>query len=396
MIRILILMFSINSYGQESEAFSKYDIAKLINTGLEFEDLIPKLRDTCEEEMDVTEIICDGPLDTINLNDYKVVQLNYEDVDNIPDLIKKIIPGESFESSKNGISVVVALPNDNKLFGLWGVFFKKDGDDFGDSHGSSIEISKTFKNGNTLTLDGSTSVYTKGTGNWRIGTTRKKNGELDEDVFYEQLFTNENLIQLTLDNIQKGNTFYFKAGAGWISLDSKNWDNLLLASGQQTNWHKLWDFYDFDYIPDGKEVRHGVNLDAFLGIQKNLINSKSTCRLRVYGDVGGLYTNIKNTSYLKGEAGSVFYFQKPESSFILKAGTRGEYLVHGDGSQKKISGSLGFQRGRTSMDLEYSQKFGDLRNHVTYNLRNKNSGIIDPTMTIKIRYIFGNTKNAKK
>jgi len=374
--------------------FVKHDISKIIES-VDWSD--PFAQQNCDEENKVekkTEIVClECNDDVLNLSDYTIFKSYYASITDVPYEIKQAIPGETCETIKGTISLVVAIPNDNKLFGLWGLFFGEDGDDFGESHGSSLELKKTFENDLTFTLDGSTNVYTKATGNFRIKEAALKNKTIiNRDKIAEQYFTNEQLVKLSVDNIATGKTQYFKVGIGWINLNSKDWNNAYLASGQQHRWHDILKSYNFDYLPNGKENRDSLNVEFFLGLQKNLINSNSSCRLKMYSEFGGAINNVK-ASYLSGEAGGTFYFQKENSKLAVMAGASGKSILHKNGVQSSASINAGVQYDRAAFEVGFDQKFGKLQNHVDYNLRNRKNGGIDSTITFRMRFILGSIKN---
>ena len=395
LISFIVFFISIELYAQTDEVEDKayFDALDMKNLLPMLEKISPTLN--CEDEKLKSELTCFAQTyPNVDEKTHSFFQLEMP-LNQIPKEIQQNIPGQNFESSEN-VFLIIGFPNDNKGFGLWGLIFKNDGDDFGDSHGSSVTIGKRNKEGTTFTLNGITNVFSSYTGVSRIDTPSGKweEGVRPSDVYLQQYFTNESMINILVDNVQKNKLLYYKAGAGWIQLDSKNHTGLLKATGQQAQWHKALGFYNFDNISDGLGIRNGFSIDTFVGLQKNLINQNSTCRMRNYLEIGGRASTL-NDSYFKGEIGTLIYFQKPKSNFSLKLGGNGNFKIHEDGVEKQIIATTGFQAGRFGMDFDYTQKFGDLRNHVIYNTPNYD-GKIEPTMTIRTTFILGRFNSRKK
>lgn len=370
-----------------NEIQNQYLVDSIINLNI-------KKNDECfeqifhEAELDST-LNCSNA-EEIEADQYSFFKIQFNANEPIPDFIHKIIPGLILQSAiKGGFTLELGMPNDNKLLGLWGLTFNEDGDDYGFTHGSSLSFKKTNQDGLRTTIEGATNLYTKKAGLSRIGE--------DEKRHTNQYFTNENIIKLLVDNIPKNKTMYFKAGVGWINLDSKNFKNKLMASGQQISWHKFITNLnpEFAMIPHNiasdLSPKHGLSLEAFIGIQKNLISPKSSCRLQIYGQSGGEYNSLGG-SYFSGQAGAVFYFQKPKSKWAMKLGGSLSSQIHQYGSSYEGNIHAGVAKGRTTVSFSYYQQYGDLINYVQYNQPNKD-GKIEPTMTVTIGYVFGSWKN---
>ncbi|MCB9091050.1 MAG: hypothetical protein H6621_11595 [Halobacteriovoraceae bacterium] len=395
LLTLFLFSFQIFAETDLQEQLAKHDLKKFLESNfLDDQKIDPNtkmINCASTEPRNESEIIClDAGVD-IDPENYSIFQMHYGDAQDLPSAIKYALPGDLFDYSPQGFSLVIAVPNDDKLMGLWGVMFDKDGDDYGETSGLSIQLKKTFKNDMTFTLEGSTQLYTLKTGVHNHISRKKKNGKYDIDNVYEQLFTNENIIKLVVDNIQQGNALYYKVGLGWINLDSKHWKSPFLASGQQKRWHNLIDSYNFDYKYDTKKVQNGLNVEAFIGLQKNLVNPSSTCRLRVYGEMGGVLNDVDASSF-KTEIGSTFYIEAIPQTLSYKMGLSGEALVHETGVQSKLMGTVGIQHKNKVLELEYNQKFGKLQNHVNYNRVNRVTGNIDPIMTVRMRFYFGQWK----
>ncbi len=223
-----------------------------------------------------------------------------------------------------------------------------------------------------------------------------KIGELDNgEGIYTQNLTNENTLKLLFDNINKGNLFYYKAGLGWVQLESNKANSFMSASNQQKGWHDLIKIYQFENKATDDANMKSFSVDSFFGMQKHFINKQSTCRLRVYGEVGGHYSKVED-EFFSGEAGGAFYFQRENSPLTLKASTAFQTKLHQTGVQNQWELGVGAQRHRTSLEFLFTQKSGDLQNHVQYNLANRKTGKIDPIVTIKLRYAFGSWDNKPK
>ncbi len=333
------------------------------------------------------------------LSDFSTFKLKFQSLSELPPVFKNNLPGSILDGNTHGgVSVVVSLPNDNKLFGLWGILFGDDGDDFGYTHGSKIEVSRTSSTGVTTTLLGSSDLYTK-----RIYWSPDNHVDAQGVSHVSQAFTNDNLVKVVMDNKASGKLLYWKLGAGWQRLDSKNFKSPLLASGQQLRWHKtLQDTIgpDSAMTPINKSsednVRDSYQLEALLGIQNNFVFG-SSCRIKTYAEVSGNLAPIGST-YLKAEAGTYFFYQKPKSRTAFFAGGSGSATKSLTATTYAVEPQIGVQRGRATLSLIYSQSFNELDNYAGLNDKRQprdrhgqaiGTPYIDPTMTIKLGFIIG-------
>ncbi len=390
---LILILFSFSAYAQ-------IDPVQLVD----FKGALDSINDqtlsvSCEKsktlETEVAQKIvkCDSESPVVKKDDFTTFQVNNLEFKDLPEEIQKHIPGKVHETAK--LSLAISLPNDNKLMGLWGVLFSGDGDDFGATHGTALNIRSTRNNGVTYTLNAETNLFTR---------ELKKKFLVDEElisrsskpsgsrVIFEQNFTNESLINLVVDNIQKDKVLFYKVGFGWIQLDSKNSNGLLRATGQQQDWHKFLDIYGFENTWDNRPVVSGFNVDAFLGIQKNL-SLGSSCRVRAFAESGAHLSQLKD-DYFKVEAGSVLYIQKPGSNFGLRTTASVDVKGHQEGVQKQTKLGVEATFNRFSTEFIFNKKYGDLRNHTNYNLPNED-GVIESTFSLKFKYIFGLSNLAK-
>lgn len=324
-----------------------------------------------------------------DLNNQKVVVVEIDQHKNLPDKLKQHIPGKAFETGHGGITLVLESVNDNILYGVWGIVFgqENDGDDFGFTHSMDISLGKTNFKG--ITYKGSlyTGLYTV-----RTGKTEK----IDGRSVYPQRFTNETRVELNLDNIQQDKKWYWKAGAGFVKLDSEKQEGILRATGQQAMMHKATAQYDFNNSTDGKGIRNGAAVNAIIGFQM-LKKLGANCKIRTYAETGGRFSSLEDDHISLG-AGINFFKQKPESNKVLftKTGinSRLHNLKDANGSrtalQTQANLSLGYSGQKAAVEIGVTKSFGDLQNYASYNLDK------DLLVSAKVLVFLGTGKKKNK
>jgi hypothetical protein len=371
------------------------EAVEISNVVLENKDDLAPVVDCSSSSESFQEKICLNCLSSnepIKENDYSFLQFHFDSWDKVPPDLKAL-PGATLDGhTKGAVQIVLGLPNDNKLFGLWGMMFDTDGDDFGYTHGSSLDMAKTFKNGKTIKINGQSHLYTQyDRENWFRQFDDPDNDGKRSTPFK---FTNEAILKITADNIQQQKLLYWKTGVGWTKLDNKNWRSILTGSGQQFRWHNLLQktlgpemASDPIYMVNENKIKQSLNLEAFLGLQKNFVFAGNSCRLKLTTEVGGQLNSI-GSSYFKSEMGAFLFYQKPGKSFSLMAGGTADKTLFKNGSQFNVKPSIGFQTGRYQMSFVYHQTFGKLNNYTSYNTTDF-QGNIEPIMSINIGFLIG-------
>lgn len=362
-----------------------------------------------EEQNHESEMVCVG--DPIDLKNFNIMTTTFE-TNNLPAEIKNFLPGELLTANK-GITLVIAEENDNSISvgvarRLWMVISGDDymetmskiggGDDSGNTHGMKLTASKVIKDAYTLKLDFGTSLFAQDLrdeeGNY-LGERRLDLGE--ERNFFKQNFTNEMVAKLWVDNIPKGKSSYYRAGVGFIKIDSVNSKGLLTGTGQQDTWHrKALNIFAYENVarPD-LGTRASPDFEAFLGLQLNIINPKSTCRLRLATEAGARLNGV-GAHYLQGGASQFMYFQRKNSRVAASIGFDEKVILHQGGAEASYTCSGNVQFGAVGIGFEHNQVFGKALNHVTFNTTNPRSGKYDSTFKLKLNFIIGGKLYKKK
>jgi hypothetical protein len=357
---------------------------------------------TCSDASSVVEnseltCVAEGP--ELDIKDFTFLHFRFASWADTPSEIKAL-PGATLDgNTKGSVQVVIGLPNDNKMFGLWGLAFKTDGDDEGYTHGTTVDISKTLKNNITLKLNGQTHLYTQyDSANW---FHRFDDPDQDGKPSTPYKFTNEAIIKIVADNVQKQNVLFWKAGVGWTKLDNQHWKSILTASGQQFRWHNLIQSTmgedmatDPVYMVNEDKFKQSLNLEAFVGLQKNLVFGQSSCRLKLTAEMGGQVNSV-GSSFFKTEAGTYFFYQKSNSNFNFMMGASAEAVAFKGGTQLNLKPGLGVQKGRFQFGLIYNQTYGKLNNYASYNTPNED-GKIESIMTMNIGFLIGRFNHSSK
>jgi hypothetical protein len=309
--------------------------------------------------------------------DYVLVRLS--NLNQLPRPIQAALPGQDFERPKGQVTFVVGLPNDDKFMGLWGVLFKRDGDDFGETHGLNLETTYTTPSGTTLTAGYFGHLFTQ-----NLGERIPDSGRL-----YKQAYVNESVLRFMVDNIRKENPIYYKAAAGWIELNSKNAGELLSGVNIQDSWHRLIRAYRFQSVaPPGPLLQSTGTLELFFGWQKFVSTCPNEmCRVRGFVEGGRRQAGL-DASFWQGSTGAKIFLQKPGAKTTWMMGGKVAATRHSMGEVYHPQIDLGVARGRLSLEAEYAQGIGTLHNYQRLNERNK-FGTIDPIVTLKARISLG-------
>lgn len=315
-----------------------------------------------------------------------VIRIKFQDARDVPQIFRQFLPGENFERPR-GISVYLSVTNDYNL--LNPIAVGAETDDNGYTHGSKVSIGGFLPTGHYLTFDASSDLYTQ-----EIEGSAKQLPDGGRGL--DQHFTNENILKFVIDNIDnaRSETFYWKAEAGWQQLQSDSRGNVLTAATQQDKFHQMVNNLKPGqtktptYVSDGEKTRDGIIMGLYLGIAKEYVNTKNTCRVRAFTELGGRGSTIDGASYVAANVGGVLWCQAGPRTLTYRAeiGHNSKAFPNGYEGSGYVDISTGRKNWRIGFRLE--QTHGTLNNYQNYNLINAETGKIDPTFTIYYRHYF--------
>ena len=273
------------------------------------------------------------------------------------------ISGYGLDQSEPGdIDFTIAIVNDS-AYGIYElVTGNKLGDDFGSTHGILLELLYTGRNELTYGVVYSTNLY-----------TQKESERYQTEQWggtYDQLFTEENIIKLTLENEKEDRKTYYKVGAGLIELNDQDSNSLLGAAGQQVFLHDLIGSFHPNNIPGDDKIRQGLFVEGEIG--KRYIHKLPSGRSLVVSDIkmGAVKSNLEGLDRTSVTTGVDYYYQKYKNSTRYKVGAKLITSSH-DFSNRPSTHflfSLGANKKRYGVELIVSKIIsGDLQNYQLYN-----------------------------
>ncbi|MBO9667207.1 MAG: hypothetical protein J7501_10395 [Bdellovibrio sp.] len=316
-----------------------------------------------------------------------VLRLDYKSWKEVPQIFSQFIPGQDFDRPRGAVSVYIGLTNDYNFLGPVGV--KSETDDAGYTHGANIAIGGFLPNGYYITFDYSTDLYTSTV----PGSTRRlANGEKVDS----QYFTNDNVYKIVIDSIDKNRAkaFYWKVEAGWQNISSQSTGGALRGTTQQKKFHDLMNSARANQITDSKNVRDGrgdrdgLILGMYVGVAKEFLNAKNTCRVRAFAEGGTRMSTISGASYLATDAGGVLWCQRGEKAMTYKVSIGYKTRTFEDGFEGTRYIDLSAGKRNWKLGFRVEQSNGTLLNYVNYNLRNEDNGQIDPLFILYYQYSF--------
>lgn len=315
-----------------------------------------------------------------------IIRMDFASFKEVPTMFKGFLPGKDFDRPE-AISVYLAVSNDYNFLAPIGVNVKTD--DQGYTHGSRFSIGGFLPEGYYLSVDYSTDLYTKPI----KGTTQKL---ADGSRSGSQYFTNENILKVVLDNMDKPRTqaYYWRAEAGWQKLSSDTLGGYASGATQQEKFHELVNSLNKGQtrtpinVPDGLEDRDGLILGMYVGIAKEYLNAKNTCRVRGFTEVGSRGSTIDGASFVASNIGGTLWCQQAERTMTFKTEVGYESKVYQDGYQGTAYADISTGKGSWRVGFRFEQSYGELINYANYNLRNYHTDKIDPIFTIYYRRYF--------
>mgnify|MGYP003685173489 CR=1 FL=1 len=288
------------------------------------------------------------------------ISLHFKTREELLKAMEGFIPGSALDRSKDQWQFTFHLPNDNAGLGLFGLLFNKDGNDYGNTHGMKLNISKGLEDGYHLTFEYSTNLYTRAVPHPKPGISQGELNELPakkalslsgaefspgasvsprigqnngtqvsdnkpqsfDPSKYSQLFLEENIAKIILDNRDKVEAGYYKVGVGWHELNDNEVGNLLLsAAKQQQEWHRTLgdDVRQYNYIK-GRDSKSGVAVDLSLGRDDTLFkdhNSRITSNIEAGA---GLSSANTDANYVEIKSKVNFDYQSGPDSMAYRFG----------------------------------------------------------------------------
>jgi len=301
------------------------------------------------------------------------------------------LPGSNVDYIPGGVDVAVAMTNDNIFFGLIDLIFRPMyTDDLGLTYALQLQVNTTLRDGTTLSLDASTTLFAdvvppEYPGSWwwydELGR-----------LFVQQFFANRNLLRVAVDNIHAIRPLYYRGELGWLSLDSENWSNPLNATSHQYLMHLLINEFLGSglarmtaNVADGNGVRHGFEGVGTLGLQYNRTNNLLRLRLHAEGSAG---FETFGGGFALFETGASLYRGFANDRDALRLGLSIGSRFFGGGSQFEAVLAFAARIGRIAVDIRIVQGWGDLQNAVDYERLN-NRDFIDPLMKFGVRMHLG-------
>lgn len=276
------------------------------------------------------------------LNSSKI-ELTFKSEEDLKKALSKFVPGRVFDRPTDGWQLVINLPNDNKGLGLFDALFDDYGNDEGNTHGLQLSMSKGLDNEYHVTFEYQTNLYTQRTG---TGTSSS-----DGTYYYDQLFLEDNLAKLLIDNQDKVQAKYFKAGLGWHQLNEEKLGNALLSSAkQQKDWHDLLgrdNAARYNYI-GGNGTRQGLYLEGAVGRDDELLRGK---KHRVISNIeaGAATSGAESTAnHIYSNATITLDYQRNPDSFAYRVGASGSIKKYWKSSPDEVRTRITFEMGKKS------------------------------------------------
>ncbi len=304
------------------------------------------------------------------LHNQRMIRIQYNRIGEMPLAIRNLIPNnveidpekpvDFLFSLGQGqildpdapVDVSFKLENDNTELFSFGLLQKPDeGDDYGLTHAASFSIGTElyenpyFKN---ISFDYGTTLFAKKvSGPSHVNS----NGELE----VPQVFTNENITRIILDNIDPHKMQYYKVGIGWIEIDHRDASNFLNGSGQQKWLHHTVNKISGDNrvrIPvdrtDDQSNQDQILVELYTGIQNSIRLGKTRFAVEGGGEVGARYTPITDRRFAQGKGWTAIKFG-PVSDTTLK--TKAMRTIQQFDQGKRTTDNLEFSVARPSWQL---------------------------------------------
>ncbi len=319
--------------------------------------------------------------------DYSVFMMQYDSYDKVPTELKQFIQPDP--EPHRPVQILVSWRNDNySMLGLASRYGRRQGDDLGDTHSTSIQITtqKDF-DGRIYNVTGSyeTSLYTK-------EDASKTYTDKDGIVHTTQNFENVNIFRLMVDNMNEGKTMYWKGEAGFVNVSSKGKWGWAQASNQQEGFHNLINGIHNGLVPtytnvgEGKD-KWGAFVGAFIGGQKNY-ELGSRCQMRISGEAGARLASIPKASFLSA-LGQGDLLAKVTENVAAKVSVGAESKKHSEGTQTTPFVGVGFEtKGGWQGGIQFMKPSGTLEKTSKYNLPNVETQKNDRTWKMYLGKIF--------
>jgi hypothetical protein len=272
------------------------------------------------------------------------IQLSFASEAELREALKKMVPGGILDRPLDGWEVNFAMPNDNGGLGALDGIFGNPGDDQQYTHGYRLSAAKGIGNGYHLTIEKSSDLYTQ-----RVPGRR---GRFDSQGVYhvDQYFLEENMLKLIVDNKDKGQATYFKAGGGWQNLNNEKAGGFLTsAAGQQRDWHNALIDVDPKLAPKYHNIGRGMDKDGIyvegaVGVQGEKVLS-DTVRVKGSAEVGaGASTISSDIAHVRGEVTGSVDYQPRGWDYATRVGVSSEVTKY-NGSPAQLKNTAFWEIG---------------------------------------------------
>lgn len=315
-----------------------------------------------------------------------IFRIDYATFKDAPNEIQKLLSGIIINEKRHvPLSIYLSLTNDLNFLRFVGV--QSNSDDYGYTHGSDLNIIGYLPSGITLTFNSATDLYTTPV-NGVITQTDNSGAGVD------QYFTDENVLNLIIDNHRQNKVYFWRAELGWQQLSSKYRKSFVSADYQQLLLHKFINELTQGHtknpinIDTDLQERDGVFLGLYVGLSKQIFKDYHSCSSSIEGEIGARETSISNADFQSMKLSLILQCQRKKTSTQFKIESGYEIIEHELGEQRTpfIDFSLKKKKWRFGFKMESST--GELINYVDYNLPNIETNLIDPIFKIYLERTY--------
>ena len=283
----------------------------------------------------------------------EVIKINYKDQEtlesDLKEVLSPVILTSVFDEVGSG-KVSVQFINDYNFENPNSGPVEARNDDIGYTHGVKFEI---YKN---LAPQGYDNYYLLISYESQLHTNSDRPIEFQND-FRDVLYTNEegfsqadvyfkeqNTIDFTIGKIKNQNAYYWKAGIGYIEINTTDTDRGILLSSlsQQKKYHRVMNerfgqkVREYNYLENPSKNKKSLLLKTEVGRDFSLYHKDSN-RTYFRPSSNVLVTNIKGASYVSIASELGYEYEANSLSFFphLKLSVRYDYQRYADSSVYK-------------------------------------------------------------
>jgi hypothetical protein len=297
------------------------------------------------------------------------------------DSIDDFVPGSELSRpyGKSGLGLMII--NDNSLI-FNDAFLPStttNGDDYGFTHGMALYYSQDLAGDLYLNMAFGSNLYTK--------LLSKETNE-DGIKISNQLFVNENYVDVRIDNLQKPGDFHSILNFGYHNVQSENSDGLLNASFYQYMWHNLFADKGVISLPNnisGNYNESGFYLGFTHGISKNIFFTPNLA-MTWNTEVGALLSTLINASNLNLSTEVALSYQTSPESLGIKLIAGADVIQYLEGTKETLEGRIVLGNDDFSIEAAASKDFGQGNPSVLYD--DMNGDVFDWKHSLVLRVFF--------